>query len=120
MENEWLQQLSGLGGIDLDVTLNRFMNSENLYEKFLIKFLEDASFQKLKACLENGNIADAFIYAHTLKGVAGNMGFQKMSDILLPLTEELRNGETDHAEGRMQQLSEQYEQICRLIGSLSR
>lgn len=118
MGNEWLQQLADLGGVDLNATLNRFMDNESLYEKFLTKFPEDTSFKKLKECLETGNMADAFVYAHTLKGVAGNMGFQKMSDILVPLTEELRSGETGRVGERMQQLTAQYELLCDWIGRL--
>ena len=43
--------------------------SAALIQKFAAKFLDDASFSQLCAAMREGNRADAFRCAHTLKGV---------------------------------------------------
>lgn len=64
-----------LGG-NYEDTVRRLYN-EKLVEKFLFKFEEDPSFENLKKALEEENLEAAFRAAHTLKGVAQNMGFDK-------------------------------------------
>jgi histidine phosphotransfer protein HptB len=61
-------------GVALDTTLDRFMNNENLYEKFLIKFLEDENFTELKENLKEKKYEKAYTNAHTLKGVCAKFG----------------------------------------------
>ena len=42
-------------GFDVDGTMKRFLNNENLYLKCLRKFLDDASYDKLREAYEKGN-----------------------------------------------------------------
>lgn len=78
-----------LGGGYEDV-LSRFM-SERLVQKFVIKFLDDKSFDTLKSSLEIGNYEEAFRAAHTIKGICQNLGFEKLLHSSSSLTEALRN-----------------------------
>ena len=52
----------------------RRLGSETLVRKFVLKFLDDTSFQGLKEGLENQDAELAFRSAHTLKGVCMNLG----------------------------------------------
>ena len=52
----------------------RRLGSETLVRKFVLKFLDDTSFQGLKEGLENQDAELAFRSAHTLKGVCMNRG----------------------------------------------
>ncbi len=81
---------------DYDSVVGR-LSSERLVQKFIIKFLNDKSFNNLKASMENGNMEEAFRAAHTLKGVCQNLSFTKLSDSSSKLTEALRNGGGDNA-----------------------
>lgn len=78
-----------LGGGYEDV-LSRFM-SERLVQKFVIKFLDDKSFDTLKSSLEISNYEEAFRAAHTIKGICQNLGFEKLLHSSSSLTEALRN-----------------------------
>src|SRR5574344_2469623 len=69
--------------------LQRFSN-DAIIMRFALKFLNDLSYQKLCDTVKEGNIEDAFAAAHTLKGVAGNVGFTKLQDAAADLTEQLR------------------------------
>ncbi|WP_106830304.1 Hpt domain-containing protein [Parabacteroides pacaensis] len=115
MENEFLQRLVQIGGVDITTTLDRFMDNEKLYLKILLKFPNDQTFKNLKKSIASNNIPDAFMYAHTMKGVAGNLGLQNLLDILTPLTEDLRGGKTNSIQSFMETLTLYYDNICHLI-----
>lgn len=80
-------------GADYTTTLSRFMGNEATYLKFLRMFFEDPSLRKLGAALETGDLSAAFDAAHTLKGVAGNMGLTPLYDAVCKIVEPLRAGE---------------------------
>ena len=65
---------------DYDDVMRR-LGSETLVRKFVLKFLDDTSFQGLKEGLENQDAELAFRSAHTLKGVCMNLGFTKLFEV---------------------------------------
>lgn len=115
MKKDTLQEFCQISGIDWFATLDRFMNNENLYEKILFKFPADPSFPELKKKIAEGDVQASFMYAHTLKGVAGNLGLAHLFHLASLLTDELRNGHIENAPHLMNDLNEQYEAICNFI-----
>lgn len=61
-------------GADYAATMERFMGNEGLYLKIFDMFFQDENLNRLGAALKEEDYAAAFEAAHTLKGVAGNMG----------------------------------------------
>ena len=118
MNRDILLQLSDIGKIDINLTLDRFLGNEGLYGKFLLKFLDDQSFENIKKSVEAGNFSELTMYVHTMKGVAGNLGLQHLLDILSPMMNSLRNGKTDNIEEYLDNLSVQYDAICSVIQKL--
>lgn len=118
MQNSWLQQMAEVAGTDVPVTLDRFINNEALYKKFLVKFLQDTTFDNLQKAVEEGNLSSAFSYAHTLKGVSANLGLEFLCHKLTIITDHLRNMQTDHIAAEMEEISEQYQRACELIRNL--
>lgn len=107
-------------GADVEATLRRFMGNENMYLKFLKKFPGDQNYQNLGTSLEAGNYEEAFRYAHTLKGVAANLGLVPMQTTVSGIVEELRsknNGDVDTAKinAMWQELKKIYEQFVEII-----
>lgn len=80
------------GGIDYDGGVARMMGNTELYEKFLKMFLQDNSFAALEKAMDEENYAQAFLEAHTLKGVTGNLSMQKLYEYLVDFVNMLRNG----------------------------
>lgn len=76
-------------GSDYNDVLGRLMN-DAMIRKFVIKFKNDTSFSLLKEAVLSGDIEVAFNSAHTLKGVAANMGFKKLLLATTDLVEQLR------------------------------
>ncbi|MGN0732659.1 MAG: Hpt domain-containing protein [Emergencia sp.] len=64
--------------------------SAKLIQKFVIKFLDDGSYDELQEAMEKGQRETAFRAAHTLKGVCGNLSFSRLLDSASKLTEVLR------------------------------
>lgn len=80
-----------LGGDYNEVMLR--IPSEALIRRFAGKFLDDTSFQDLEKGLESQDWESAFRAAHTLKGVALNLGFGNLCRAASALTEALRSRE---------------------------
>ena len=81
-----------LGGDYADVCTR--LPGDRLVVKFIGRFREDDSFDTLCRAMEAGDRAQAFRAAHTLKGVSGNLGFDRLYDSAARLTALLRP-ETD-------------------------
>lgn len=78
-------------GSDLKAVLSR-IPSEKMVEKFVRMYAMDDSFRQLCEAVSQADWQSAFRVAHTLKGVAQNLGFDRMQDAASALTEALRGG----------------------------
>ena len=95
-------------GADYEDVLRRLMGDE-MVARFAIKFLDDDSMDKLEAGLSAGNAREAFIGAHTLKGVCQNLGFDNLYEPAVAVTEALRHAtDVDVALPLMPALRRQY------------
>ena len=96
-------------GANYENVLSRLGGSEALVKRLVLKFLDDASYQKLEEQLLNKNVEEAFRAAHTLKGVCLNLGFDNLFTVSSDLTEKLRAKELDGADELFAKVKEQYE-----------
>ena len=67
------------------------LRKEELVKKFVVKFLDDPSFNNLCNAMETHDREEAFRAAHTIKGVCQNLSFTKLYSSSHDLTESLRN-----------------------------
>ena len=104
-------------GADYEDVLSR-LRSEVLVRKFALKFLDDDSYANLKAAMESGNAPEAFRGAHTLKGVAVNLGFTALYNVSNALTEKLRSQEYDNLDGLITDVKKQYDIVIEAIAAL--
>lgn len=77
-----------IGGNSADVL--RRLPSEAMVRKFVGKYPADTSWDSLESAMDGQDWEAAFRAAHTLKGVAQNLGFQRMYLSSSALTEALR------------------------------
>ena len=77
-------------GVKYDEVLKRFMGKEDFYLRMLKKFLDDKNYEGLKSAVEEKRWADTFTYAHTVKGLCGNLGLDGILEYVVPLTDEVR------------------------------
>ena len=106
-----------MGGNYADVCTR--LPSPRLIHRFVLKFLEDKSFETLCSAMESGSREAAFRAAHTLKGVSANLGFSRLLASAGELTELLR-AETESIPGRAAALLEEVKQDYELTVSVIR
>lgn len=85
-----------IGG-NYEEVLRRFM-AEDRVLRFVKKFPADGSFALLKDSLAIGAQGEAFRAAHTLKGVAQNLGFTALYGKTVVVTDILRTGSMEVAD----------------------
>lgn len=107
-------------GVEYDEVLKRFMGKEDFYLRMLKKFLDDKNYDGLKQAVEQKNWPEAFTYAHTVKGLCGNLGLGGMLQHVVPLTDELRSEPYDEGSivNYMQNVSAAYDETVEVIRSL--
>lgn len=106
-----------IGG-DYDGTVGRFLGEERVL-KFLKLFLKDPSISNLKENMAAENYQEAFRAAHTLKGVAANLGMDVMQQVSSDITEALRDGkDIEKAKALMPQLDEVCNETIFALGEL--
>lgn len=107
-------------GVDYDEVLKRFMGKEDFYLRMLKKFLDDKNFGGLIKSVEEKDWKEAFTYAHTVKGLCGNLGLGGIMDYISPLTEALRSEPYDEEAimDDMKHVSKLYDKTVEVIRSL--
>lgn len=83
-------------GANYQDVLRRFYKPD-MIRRFARMFLQDTSFQQLTDAMARQDVKDAFLAAHTLKGVCLNLGFSNLTPSAVALTEILRAGSFDGA-----------------------
>ena len=105
-------------GADYEEVFGR-LRSERLITKFVLKFPGDPSFSQLQSTLEEKNVEEAFRAAHTLKGVARNLGFTPLYEATATLTEVLRAGNLPEDDNMMNAVAKEYERTVAAIEQLN-
>ncbi len=111
MDREELER----GGVDYGGAMDRFMGNQALYEKFLLKFPTDATFPALREALEADDCQAAFMQAHTLKGLTGNLSLDSLAKLAVPMVEALRGGDLAAAKALFPALEAEYDRLCAAI-----
>ncbi|MEG1427094.1 MAG: Hpt domain-containing protein [Oscillospiraceae bacterium] len=100
-------------GADIEGAMDRFLGDTELYETCFSLFLQDEAFGKLGEALAEKDDQKAFEYAHTLKGVTGNMGLTPLYQAICSMVEDLRQKEHSH-------LAEYYKDILLQLKKLQK
>ena len=95
------------------------LGSETLIRRLVLKFPQDRSFDDLQEALAQKHTETAFRAAHTLKGVAVNLGFTQLYCAAAALTEVLRAGRIEAAPPLFAETEAAYQQIIKAIFALT-
>lgn len=112
-----LQECYTAMGADYESAIN-YLRSDKLLQKYVLKFLDDKSFQLLSGSIKDKNYEEAFRASHTIKGVSQNLCFSALIESSKVLTEYLRNGceDGDTAAALFQNVKSDYEKAVSAIG----
>ncbi|MFA6138066.1 MAG: response regulator [Sulfurimonas sp.] len=91
--NDMLQ----IEGMDIKSALGRVAGNEKLLRKLLVRFLETQSdvIVRINRAIQNNDIQTAMREAHTIKGLAGNIGADLLFKHAQELERVLKDGESD-------------------------
>lgn len=84
------------------------LHSDRLVRKFVLKFLDDKSYELLCTSMAKKDYDEAFRAAHTIKGVCQNLGFTRLLESSSQLSDALRHGWTPEADALIGQVEEDY------------
>lgn len=84
-----LKEFYAAVGGDYDATLNR-IPKESMVLRFVKKYTDDKTYAQLTEAVKAQDWETAFRASHTLKGVAQNLGFDRLYAVSVPLTEAMR------------------------------
>lgn len=109
-----LQECYAAMGGNYEEVLGR-LRSDRLIQKFVLKFVDDGSYQLLLDSMASQNYEDAFRAAHTIKGVCQNLSFTMLGRSSSALSEALRGGYTPEADALAEQVKAEYQQTAQAI-----
>ncbi len=89
--------------------------SDAMIKKFVIKFLQDKSFDNLCDGISSGDGEKAFMGAHTLKGLSQNLGFMKLYKVTSDITEQLRGRSTAGCDKMLELVQLEYCNLANVI-----
>ncbi len=113
-----LQEFYASIGSDYDQILRR-LPSEAMILKFVKLYADDPSVRLLTENIERGDWMEAFRAAHTLKGVALNLGFDQLQKNASELTELLRPAQPVSADELLDAVCAEHEKIIAALAYLS-
>ena len=102
-------------GIDYDAALARFVGKRTIYEKYLMKFLEDNHAKDAEAAYKKGDYSEMLEQTHALKGVAGTLGMTALYEISADIVKDLRDDKTDGVGEKLAKLLDECERLNTLI-----
>ena len=104
-----------MAGIHIETGLDRFSQDKEVFEEFLVKFLEDQNYKILLKAIEKKDVKAAFLAAHSLKGISGNLSMDRLYASVCNLVEALRKGKLTNVEILILPVTEAYEQLVETI-----
>jgi len=107
-------------GADYDDVFSRLRKDDRI-RKFLLKVLDDKSYELLLNSVASRDMAEAFRAAHTLKGVCQNLSLTRLYKSSSRLSDVLRDRQEygeDIAEA-LEPVKEDYTQMIEYIGKLA-
>lgn len=114
MAAQIIEALNGYG-CDTATAMKRFLGNEELYLRFLDKFLEDPSFGGIAPAMQANDNEAYFESVHTLKGVAGNLSLTPVYELTCYMVDKYRADEIDESKAQYSTLEKLYNDVVAII-----
>ncbi len=113
-----LRELYESIGSDYDRVLARLMNNEKFIYRLLKKYEQDTNMEKLKEAVGAKDYEAAFDAAHTLKGLAGNIGLTRLYEASFVITERLRAKDYKDLDAYLGEVEEAQNEVMEMLSKL--
>lgn len=115
MKSEKLYKELEEWGCDVQGAKERFDNDDALFRTCMELFLEDENFKKLNEEIKKNDFQEAFNAAHTIKGVAANLGLTPIYDAVSDVVQELRGGNLEASKALVPRLNTEMEKMIEIV-----
>lgn len=107
-------------GADYEDVMGRLRKDERV-QKFVLKLLDDKSYELLENSIASQDMNEAFRAAHTLKGVCQNLSLTPLFQSASELAERLRNAQdySEDMEPLLEQVKKDYTHMIDCIRQLA-
>lgn len=112
-----LEEFYNCIGGDFADTRRRLM-SEVLIKKFVLKYQGDSTFADMKVAVEERDWETAFRGAHTLKGLAQNLGFEQLYQASFALTEAMRGNKPLEDKSLLEKVKQENDAVLKAISEI--
>ena len=94
------------------------LRSERLVQKFVLRYLDEGSYDALMRAVAEKNGEEGFRAAHTIKGICLNLSFDRLYASSNEVSEALRHGWTDDVLPHVEQLKRDHAETVAAISAL--
>ena len=101
--------------VDIEGTLSRFMENEELYIKFLKRYPDEDKITPVVEAAAAKDFDQLVSAAHKLKGVSANLGMNDIAQKAGDIEAGAKNRSLDDPEAAASELKTEYNRICRII-----
>lgn len=116
ISKEFCEEMEAVG-LNVPDMIEHFMDSESMFMKYLYKFFDSADgvVMELTSAAEKEDYSAMLFAAHSLKGLAGNIG---LNGVYLPakkLVDEIRAGDHSECAADFRKLQECYYRASKIV-----
>jgi len=104
-------------GVDIEGAMERFMNNEAMYEKFLHRFMTGSHYEELEKAVSQKDWTQALDLSHNLKGDSGSLGFMKLHGLLSSQVDMLRQDDNSSAAAVMPEIMAEYRRLLKVVNN---
>ncbi|MCM1328938.1 MAG: Hpt domain-containing protein [Ruminococcus sp.] len=101
--------------VDVEGTLSRFCDNDELYMKFLLRFPDEDRLTPIKDSISARNYEMLLQAAHKLKGTSANLGMNRLSAAAEKIVGKVRSGDYSGFEADYGAVEKEYNLICQTI-----
>lgn len=102
-------------GVDVEGTISRFADNDELYMKFLIRYPEEDKCAPIWEAFSNRDYSSLSKAAHKLKGVSINLGMTTLAEKAEKVEIKAKNMNTDGLEADVHAVFTEYDVLCCII-----
>ena len=106
-------------GINVSEGMQRLSLDKATYERLLVTFIDDNSFNLMCQAIEEKNATSAHLHAHSLKGISSNLSLAKLYLAICPMVTILMQGSFEQVDALMPQVDEAYQLVMNALQSES-
>ena len=101
-------------GVDVAMTMDRFVDDEDLYVNCLNIFLNDEKLGLLEKAIKNKDYEEATEYTKEIKGFVGDLGLEPLTENLSELSEKLAIEEYENVGDILKGIFEKIERLKKI------